>query len=111
MEAALDGGTRFAPCRSISRWWPRPAWPWREATTRSSSRARPECALSRDARRGGRRPVLASKGSVTGTSLGAALLASPGTQPRLDLGRVVPPPQAEAMAQFRALERRSAAAM
>jgi sugar (pentulose or hexulose) kinase len=46
------------------------------------------------------RPVLASGGSVTGTSLGAALLAEPGTRPRSALDHVPPHPQAEAMARY-----------
>ena len=45
------------------------------------------------------RPVLAS-GGATGTSLGAALLAAPGTAPRLDPAGVPPPPEAAAMARY-----------
>jgi len=45
------------------------------------------------------RPVLAS-GGMTGTSFGAALLASPGMQPRLDLSPVAPSSHAAAMERY-----------
>jgi sugar (pentulose or hexulose) kinase len=57
------------------------------------------------------REVLASSGSATGTSIGAALLASEGIRPNIAFAGLSPPPAlAEGMARYAATWRRAAAA-